>query len=117
MKTKEKEKVVGPTEGPWYVGCQNDGQFIINRPPRPSGTDVIWEGRKDVEVVGKVYDLDDFEETAANARLLAAAPTLYKAAKLTLMRLKEKGKEFEPGLQHALEHAIMKADKGWNHGD
>jgi len=31
--------------------------------------------------------------------------------------LKEKGKEFEPGLQHALEHAIMKADKGWNHGD
>lgn len=112
---KTKDKVAGPTEGPWYVGCQNDGQFIINRPPRASGTDVVWEGRKDVEVVGKVYDQDDFEETSANARLMAAAPTLYKAAKLALQRLK--GKDLEPGLRHALEHAIMKADKGWNHGD
>jgi len=114
---KTKEKAVGATEGPWYVGCQNDGQFIINRPPRASGTDVIWEGRKDVEVVGKVYDLEDFETTSANARLMAAAPTLLNAAKLALQGLKGKGPKFEPGLRHALEHAIMKAEKGWNHGD
>lgn len=106
-----KEKIAAPTEGPWYVGCQNDGQFIINRPPSPAGTDVIWEGRKDVVVVGKVYDLDSFEETSANARLFAAAPTLLQAAKKALSSLQNGGSENKPQLQQELRDAIRKAEE------
>jgi hypothetical protein len=28
------------TAGRWYLGAMNDGLFIIDRPPSPSGTDV-----------------------------------------------------------------------------
>lgn len=29
-----------PKQERWYLGAQNDGLFIINRPPRPSNDDI-----------------------------------------------------------------------------
>lgn len=66
---------------PWYVGVQNDGLFIIDKPPSPSGTDVVWEGRQDLKVIAVVEDAATFDETSRNANLLAAAPDLLMVLK------------------------------------
>ena len=68
------------TPGPWHVGSQNDGLFIINQPPRPS-TDDIRFGTDGPTVIGAVYWQTDPDESQANARLIAQAPAMAEALK------------------------------------
>lgn len=66
----------------WYVGSQNDGLCIINRPPSPAGTDVVWEGRKEVQHIACVDLITmTYDEASRCAKLLAAAPELLAALK------------------------------------
>lgn len=58
-----------PRRKPWYVGTQNDGLYIIDRPPSPSNDHPDHE--RDCRVVAKVYQQPGEDEVAA---LLAAAP-------------------------------------------
>jgi hypothetical protein len=76
--------IATPTPGPWYVGTMNDGQFIINQPPRPvNGGDYINPNQKDVKVLATVHYLDGEPGRVpdANARILAAGPELLAALK------------------------------------
>lgn len=100
----------------WHVGAQNDGLFIIDQPPRASGTDVVWEGRKDVNVIASVCDRESFSETSANANLLAAAPELLRACKAALeefLRLNPYGRRdvrFPSAAERAVREAVAKAE-------
>lgn len=68
------------TPGPWHVGAQNDISFVIDKPPRPSNDDINPD--HDVTVIAKVYQVaGGYDEEAANARLLAAAPDLLQACR------------------------------------
>jgi hypothetical protein len=43
----------------WYIGAQNDGKFIIDKPPRPT-TDYVWHDRPDgPDLVLNVVALSD----------------------------------------------------------
>jgi len=64
----------------WHVGSQNDGLCVIDRKPSPAGTDVVWEGRKDLQHICCV-DGESFEVRQKRANLIAAAPELLAAAK------------------------------------
>ena len=70
------------TTGPWYVGAQNDGLFIIDQPPRPAPADHPAD-IPGVTIIGVVYDnvFDDAgaSQGTANARLIAAAPEMFEA--------------------------------------
>ena len=65
----------------WFVGCMNDAQFIITKKPCPP-TDFVHPGHDDPpDVIAKVCDQQDKNETDRNARLLAASPKMYAAIK------------------------------------
>jgi hypothetical protein len=64
------------TPGPWYVGAQNDGLYIIDRQPRPSNDDPRHDA--DVELVATPFAARG-ATVEANARLIAAAPELLAA--------------------------------------
>jgi hypothetical protein len=66
------------TPGPWYVGAQNDGLYIINKPPRPSNDDINPDA--DVLVVAKVYESPGLGK--GNAQLLAAAPAMIQTLEM-----------------------------------
>ena len=57
----------------WYVGTQNDGIFIIDRPPRPAPVDFFTPGVSDATAIANVYHGPKADE---HARLLAAAPQM-----------------------------------------
>jgi hypothetical protein len=61
----------GHTPGPWYVGAQNDGLYIIDRQPSPSNDDPRHDA--DVELVATPFAARG-ATVEANARLIAAAP-------------------------------------------
>lgn len=70
------------TTGPWYVGAQNDGLFIVDKPPRPAPADHPAD-IPGITIIGAVYD-NVFDgagasQGTANARLIAAAPDLVEA--------------------------------------
>lgn len=62
------------TPGPWYVGAQNDGLYVIDRQPSPAPYDapIPAEGGPNV-IATPNWRLPDHE---ANARLIAQAPAL-----------------------------------------
>jgi hypothetical protein len=61
----------------------NDGLFIINEAPSPSGTDSPPDTpHPGLVVIASVTEFQrEYETTASNARLLAAAPELLAALK------------------------------------
>ena len=63
------------TPGPWFIGTLNDALFIINRPPSPSHDDMA--DIKDAQVIAKLNNCKSDED----ARLIAAAPTMYEYIK------------------------------------
>ena len=66
----------------WYVGSQNDGLCIIDTKPSPAGTDVVWEGRKEVQHIACVDLLTmSYDDASRCANLMAAAPELLRALK------------------------------------
>lgn len=75
------------TKGPWYVGAQNDGVFIIDKPPRPGPADHPAD-IPGVTIIGKLYDnvFDDagLSRARANAAMAAAAPDLFDALQALL---------------------------------
>lgn len=98
------------TPGPWHVGAMNDALFIIKQPPSPSGSDVpIDTSHPGQFVIAKPAELDDFEITRANARLIAAAPRLLASLKEAVkecrcsLRERDSGHNFECFVPGALE--------------
>jgi hypothetical protein len=69
------------TPGPWYVGTQNDGLFILNQPPRPSNDDINPAGPKGLIIIGAVYGDVPFAEQQGNARLFAASWEMLEACR------------------------------------
>lgn len=66
----------------WYVGSQNDGLCIIDTKPSPAGTDVVWEGRKEVQHIACIDLITmNYDEASRCANLIAAAPELLRALK------------------------------------
>jgi hypothetical protein len=66
----------------WYVGSQNDGLCIIDTKPSPAGTDVVWEGRKEVQHIACVDLITmNYDEASRCAKLLAAAPEMLEMLK------------------------------------
>lgn len=64
----------------WHVGSQNDGLCIIDTKPSPAGTDVVWEGRKEVQHIACVDLITmNYDEASRCANLMAAAPEMLKA--------------------------------------
>jgi len=54
-----------PSAVKWYLGSMNDGLFIINAPPSPSGTDVgPWMNSNGPTMVLNVTDLPDHKAQA-----------------------------------------------------
>jgi hypothetical protein len=104
--SKENEK--------WYVGSMIDSLCIINRPPSPAGTDVVWEGRKEVQHIACV-DLvtAGFAEASRRANLLAAAPELLAALKA--LRAEVPPYSLGSALLGKVDDAIEKAE-GVAHG-
>lgn len=71
-------KDVVHTPGPWFIGAQNDGLFIIDKPPRPSTDDPVHDAQ--VAVIAHVYYGNPADLHAdANARLIATAPEMLQA--------------------------------------
>lgn len=70
----------------WYVGAMNDGLFVIDQPPSPSGTDVPPGEWRDVQVIAKVTGND--AEAMKRASKLAAAPELYDSLVELIARFK-----------------------------
>lgn len=61
----------------WYVGSQNDGLCIIDTKPSPAGTDVVWEGRKEVQHIACIDLITmSYDDASRCAKLLASAPRL-----------------------------------------
>lgn len=90
------------TPGPWYVGAQNDGLFVIDRPPRQS-TDDITEGRDVGVVAARILHI-------GNARLIASAPDLLAAARAALTELREFMPTTAGSTITALETVIARAE-------
>ena len=66
---------IEPTKGPWYVGAQNDGLFIIDKPPRPAPVDHMVEGNPHgVRVLATICNND--RRAQLDARLMAKARLL-----------------------------------------
>lgn len=65
------------TQGPWFVGAQNDGLYIIDSQPSPAP----YDGPIPRDHGPNVIATPNFRlaECEANARLIAAAPDLLAA--------------------------------------
>lgn len=73
------------TPGPWTVTPANDGAtYITGGEPRDDGS---FQGL--ACMLDDLRDDDDSEESAANARLMAAAPDLLAACEAALKQLNE----------------------------
>lgn len=69
------------THGPWFVGAQNDGMYIVSgEPPSPSNDYMVHDS--DRTLIAKLEG-ETFEMDRANARLIAAAPKLLEMLELT----------------------------------
>jgi len=115
MATDSEQKTVGHTPGPWAVG-ESDGVWV-HQPLSPSSNVIC-------DIVGRAWDpktrtSEITPEDLANARLIAAAPDLLRAAGEMYELLYDYSDEVckavrgaEPAfraLMHDLRHAIAKA--------
>lgn len=67
------------TPGPWFVGAQNDGLYIIDGQPSPAPYDGPIPREHGPNVVARPnFALAGYE---ANAKLIAAAPEMLAALK------------------------------------
>ncbi|TIM16229.1 MAG: hypothetical protein E5Y67_03280 [Mesorhizobium sp.] len=70
------------TPGPWFVGAQNDGLYIIDGPPSPAPYDGPIPREYGPNVIATPnWGVAEYE---ANARLIAAAPEMLAALKTVL---------------------------------
>jgi hypothetical protein len=95
------------TPGPWYVGAQNDGLYIIDRQPSPSNDDPRHDA--DVELVATPFAARG-ATVEANARLIAAAPEMLEALKDVMERLVDRHEADESAVK--ARAAIAKATGG-----
>lgn len=69
--------------GPWYLAAQNDGLFVIDRPPSPDTDYATLDIHLNTKVVASVPFQDD-GSGLANGHVLAAAPELLKSLQALL---------------------------------
>lgn len=104
------EKHTPHTPGPWFVGAQNDGLYILNGSPSPAPYDGPIPKEYGPEVVATPnWRLPSYE---ANARLIAAAPELFEALQELLSDCEEyarvnklHGPDGGPATNHAMRQA------------
>lgn len=87
------------TRGPWFVGAQNDGLYVIDRMPSPAGNDAPVPATAGPQVVATPNWR--VAEYRANARLIAAAPDLVEALKDAL---RSSRKDFKAGPDGDRQH-------------
>lgn len=96
------------TPGPWYVGAQNDGLYIISGKPPAAGNDFPRHDA-DRNVLAKVYDpIDGNPSGDKDAELMAAAPELLHALKEIIAA----NIPLRFGLRMQAEAAVAKATGG-----
>jgi len=92
------------TPAPWSI--YNTGKNFIIRPREASKSDVA-------NIMGK-HDADDITgyEAYANAKIIAAAPDMYKAIQSALKAVELNNEHPMTASEAVLRNVIMKAERG-----
>jgi hypothetical protein len=102
--------IMNYTKGPWYVGAQNDGLFIIDQPPRPAPLDDLTAGPRGLRVLAKLYDND--ARARADAKLMALAPQMFEELAQSIIEREEAAKVLRgvglSGMASILEIAVRR---------
>jgi len=112
VELKTTDEVVRHTPGPWTVEC-----VVGNDPHDICGPDRPGEGSPNL-LASVAYDFDDplphlsLEEANANARLIAAAPDMYKICRelLDWVHGKRPGRCVTDDMTQRLSAALAKAE-------
>ncbi len=96
------------TRGPWKASLSPENQLF-----KKDRIEVVAASIYDEKgIIGEVWTRNNYEETQANARLIATAPDLLEACwEAYQLLFDEYGNSEHPGVMNILTQAIVKAER------